>query len=176
MPNPPRKNWAVRIVVALICLSLAAWVSLSIFHAFRSTPDQVKLVNYDDYVVKVFDLVKQEVERFFEMAVLVLGGIWALAVIDKDQKLMLSDYPELAMFIVSTATFVALFYFLQQYDEIVKQVVWDVRALPGDTGQKLFPDVLNSPYLTLHYEVVVRCFYSGLATSGLTALSLSRLR
>jgi flagellar biosynthesis protein FliQ len=176
MAIPPKTAWVIRVLLAAVSVSLAIWVFISIFHAFRSTPDQIKLVNYDDYVVKAFDLVKQDVERFFQMGVLVLGGIWALAVVDKDQRVTLTDVPELLMFIVVTALFLLSFYFLQEYDEIVKQVVWDVRALTGDAGQKMFPDILNSPYLNLHYTVVVRCFYSGLVASGLTALSLCWLR
>jgi hypothetical protein len=80
------------------------------------------------------------------------------------------------MFVIATGLFLFSLYFIQQYDEIVKQVLWDVRTLPGDAGQKMFPDVLHSPYLDLHYTVVVRCFYSGLFASGLTAFSTCRLR
>lgn len=149
---------------------------MSVLHAFRSTPDQIKLVNYDEHVSKALDFMMQDVERFFQMGVLVLGGLWALAVVDKDYRLKLMDVPELVMFVIGTGLFVFSLYFLQKYDDIVTRAVWDARALTGDGGQKLFPDILESPYLDLHYTAVVRCFYSGLVVSGLTALSLCRLR
>lgn len=178
MENPPtqKANRTLRILLAIFSVSLGIWISISVFHAFRSTPDQIKLVNYDEYVAKALDFVKQDVERFFQMGVLVLGSLWALAVVDKDQRLKVVDRPELVMFVIGTGLFVFSLYFLQQYDDVVKRAVWDARTLPGQAGQKLFPDILESPYFRLHYEVVVRCFYSGLVVSGLTALSLCRLR
>ena len=172
----PKANWILRVLLAAVSVSLGAWISMSVLHAFLSTPDQIKLVNYDEYVAIPLDFVKEDVERFFQMGVLVLGSLWALAVVDKDQRLKLVDWPELVMFVIGTGLFVFSLYFLQQYDDIVKQAVWDARTLPGDAGQKLFPDILESPYFRLHYEVVVRCFYSGLFVSGLTAFSLCRLK
>jgi len=178
MANAPTRktNLSPRILLAILSVLLGAWISISVSQAFRSTPDQIKLVNYDEYVSKTLDFVKQDVERFFQMAVLVLGSLWALGVVDKDHRLKLVDWPELVMFVIGTGLFVFSLYFLQQYDDIVKQTVWDARNLPGEAGQKLFPDVLESPYFRLHYEVVVKCFYSGLFVSGLTAFSLCRLR
>lgn len=178
MANAPTSKayWIARILLATVSVLLGVWISISVLHAFLSTPDQIKLVNYDEYVAKALDFVKQDVERFFQMGVLVLGSLWALAVVDKDHRLRLVDRPELVMFVIGTGLFVFSLYFLQQYDDIVKQAVWDARTLPGEAGQKLFPDILESPYLRFHYEVVVRCFYSGLFVSGFTAFSLCRLR
>ncbi len=172
----PKANRILRILLAILSVSLGVWISISVFHAFRSTPHQIKLVNSDEYVAKALDFAKQDVERFFQMGVLVLGSLWALAVVDKDQRLKLGDRPELIMFVIGTGLFVFSLYFLQQYDDIVKQAIWDARSLPGEAGQKLFPDILDSPYFRLHYEAAVKCFYSGFVVSGLTSLSLCRLR
>jgi len=170
------RNSVVRILLATFSVLLAIWVATSVFHALRSTPDQIKLVDYDEYVAKTLDLAKDDVGRFFQMGVLVLGGIWALAIVDKDQRINFADVPELVMFVVATGLFLFSLYFLQRYGDIAKRALWDVRTLTGDRGQKLFPDILESPYFGLHYAVVVRCFYSGLVVSGLTAFSLCRLR
>jgi hypothetical protein len=167
---------ATRRLLALASFGLAVWVFVSAFHTFRSTPDQIRLVDYDESVVQILDSVRQDVERFFQMGVLVLGGLWTLAIVDKDQRVKIADRPEILMFIIATALFLMCFYFLQAYDFVVKQAVWDARTLVGDHGQKLFPDLLHSPYLDLHSAVVVRCFYSGLVVSGLTTFSLCRLR
>jgi hypothetical protein len=178
MANPPtaRKNSVVRILLATFSALLAIWVTISVFQAFRSTPDQIKLVDYDEYVAKTLDLAKDDVGRFFQMGVLALGGIWALAIVDKDQRINMVDVPEIVMFVIATTLFLFSLYFLQQYGDIAERALWDVRTLTGDKGQKLFPDILESPYFSLHYAVVVRCFYSGLVVSGLTAFSLCRLR
>jgi len=178
MANAPalRKETIIRWLLAALSVSLAIWVSISIFRAFSSTSDQIKLVNYDELAVKALDFVQQGAERFFQMGVLVLGGIWTLAVVDKDQRLELADIPELVMFGIATSLFLIELYFLQQYGDIIQRVVWDVRMLPGEQGQRLFPDILRSPYIDLHYGVIVKCFYSGLTVSGFTVLSLCRLR
>jgi hypothetical protein len=165
-----------RWLLALLSLAVAMWVFVSAFRTYRSTPDQIRLVDSDESVVQIFDSVRQDIERFFQMAVLVLGGLWTLAVIDRDQRVHVADYPEIVMFITATVLFLLCFYFIQTYDTVLKQAVWDARTLIGDHGQKLFPDLLHSPYLDLHSTVVVRSFYSGLAVSGLTTVSLCRLR
>jgi hypothetical protein len=175
--GPTAKNETIiRWLLAALSVSLAAWVSISIFGAFGSTSDEVKLVNYDDLAVKAIDFVQHGAERFFQMGVLVLGGIWTLAIVDRDQRVKLADTPELVMFVIATSLFLIELYFLQRYDQIVERVVWDVRTLPGEQGQRLFPDILRSPYIELHYRVIVKCFYSGLTVSGFTVLSLCRLR
>ena len=51
------KNRVVRSLLAVVSVGLAIWVSISVSQALRSTPDQIKLVNYDDYVVKALDFV-----------------------------------------------------------------------------------------------------------------------
>jgi hypothetical protein len=172
----PKANWILRILLTIFSVSLGVWISISVLHVFRITPDQIKLVNFDEEVAKASDFVMQDVGQFFQMGVLVLGSLWALAIVDKDQRLKLADRPELVMFVIGTGLFVLSLYFLQQYGDIVKWAVWDGRSLTGEAGQKLFPDILESPYFRLHYQVAVRCFYSGLVVSGLTAFSLCRLR
>src|SRR6266478_6619204 len=79
----------LRIVLLIAAVSLAIWVSVSVYGAFRTTPDQIKLVPYDEYVGRMLDLVRSDVDRFFEMAVLILAGLWALAIIDKEHGLRL---------------------------------------------------------------------------------------
>jgi hypothetical protein len=166
----------LRWVLAVLSLALCTWVLVSGYQALTSTPDQIKLVDLDESVVQIVEFVRQDIERFFQMGVVVLGGLWAISIIDKDQRVKSTDGPEIVMFLVATALFLICFYFLQQYDSIVRQAVWDTRTLLGNHGQKQFPDLLNSPYLNLQSTVVVRCFYSGMAVSGAMSFSLCRLR
>lgn len=165
-------RWAL----AILCLALAVWVFISGYHAITSTPDQIRLVDYSESTAQILEFVRQDIERFFQMGVLVLGGLWALAIVDKEQRLRRTDLPESAMFFLATLLFLACFYFLQEYDVVVRQAVWDTGMLLGDHAQKQFPDLLHSPYIDLQSKVVVRCFYSGLAVGGLTSVSLCWLR
>ena len=165
----------VRVAFLIISICVAMWVSVSVYEAFRTAPDQIKLVPYDEYVAKMLDLMSSDVDRFFQMAVLILAGLWAVAIIDKDYRLRLHahDTPELIMLGVAMALLISFFYFDRKYYEVLSQVYWDVGRLPG---RRVFPDLLHSPYIDLHRRVLVRCFYSAMIVSTLTTLSLARLR
>jgi uncharacterized membrane protein len=166
----------LRWICAGLSLTVAAWIISFGHRAVTTTPDQIKLVAYDESVVQILESVRQDVERFFEMGVLVFGGLWAVAVVDKDQRMKITDYPELVMFFVASLLFLGCFYFLQQYDSILNQSVWDAHTLLGSNSERQFPDLLHSPYLDLQSHVFIRCFYSGMAVSGLASFSLCRLR
>lgn len=155
---------------------VAAWVLTSAFRAYRSTPDQIRIIDYDESAGQILESVRGDNERFFQMGVLILGGLWTLAIVDKDQRVKISDGPEIAMFLAATLLLLVCIYFLQDYGDVLKQTVWDTRTLAGSHGQKLFPDLLHSPFFDLHSSVVVRSFYSGLVVSAVTVLSLCRLR
>ena len=49
---------------------------------FKTTPEQMKTISYDEYLAATLEFVRQDTERFFHLTVLILGGLWALAIID----------------------------------------------------------------------------------------------
>jgi hypothetical protein len=166
----------LRLVLLVLSLVVAGWFSISSFAAFRATPDQINFVAYDEYTAKMLDFMRSDVDRLFQLVVLMFAGLWALAFLDKDHRLSptVRDIPELIMCGLAMALLVAFFYFDFKYGEVLKQVYWDIGKLPGPSRR--FPDPLNSPYILLHQVVLVRCFYSGLVVSALAAFSLVRLR
>ena len=139
--------------------------------AFRATPDQISLVPVDKHAVALLDLAKQDNERLFQLVVVVLGGLWALAIVDKDHRINIKDGPEIVMFVVATSMFMAYLYFFQHYNTIVEKTCWDIGVLQGREV-----DFLHSPYIDLHRGALLRCFYAGLFISALMALSICRLR
>jgi hypothetical protein len=165
-------RWAL----AVVSILLAIWVLVSIIQAFKTTPDQIKTINYDEYLAATLEFVRQDAERFFQLAVLVLGGLWTLAIIDDTHHLTFIKIPEIIMFVTANGLLIACCYFIQLYGDVIKQVYWDVHKLSGNSRPLLFPDFLHSPYIDLHYEALIRCFYSGLIVSALVALSLCRLQ
>lgn len=165
----------LRIALVVCSICIAAWISFSAVQAFGTTPDQIKLVPYDEYFGGALDLVRADAEKFSEIGVLILAGLWAIAIIDKDHRLRahVHDIPELIMFGIALGLLVLFFYFDHRFSEVLTQVYWDIGNLPAP---RKFPDLLYSPYIDLHHRVLVRCFYSALAVSALTAWSVVRLR
>jgi len=43
----------LRVVVLVLSICIAGWVSISVYEAFRTTSDQIKLVSYDEYFGKM---------------------------------------------------------------------------------------------------------------------------
>ena len=165
----------LRIGLVILAICIAAWISFSAFRTFGTTPDQIKLVPYDEYMGGALDLVRSDVDKFFEIAVLILAGLWAIAIIDKDHRLRACAYdiPELIMFAIAMGLLILFFYFDHRFGEVLTQIYWDIGKLPGP---RKFPDLLYSPYIDLHHRILVRCFYSALIVSALTAWSVVRLR
>jgi hypothetical protein len=162
--------------LAFVSILLASWVLVSIIQAFETTPDQIKTIKYDEYLAATLEFVRQDADRFLQLTVLILGGLWTLAIIDDTHHLTRDHIPEIIMFITANGLLVACCYFIQLYGDVIKQVYWDVHKLSGDSRPLLFPDFLHSPYIDLHYEALIRCFYSGLIVGALVAFSLCRLR
>ena len=164
-----------RVILAIASICIALWVGTSVCMTFQTTPDQIKLVPYDEYVGKMFDVARFDVDKFFEIAVLIVAGLWAVAIIGEKNRLSWcsKDTPEIIMFGAAMVLLFGFFYFDYKYYEVLTTVYWDIGKLPGT---RMFPDFLHSPYLDLHRRVLVRCFYSGMVVSGMTAFSQVRLK
>ena len=177
--NTPKFDWkskatilsAIRTLFAVICVGLAVWVSVSVVMAFRTTTDQISLVPKDKHAAESLNFARENTDRLFQLVVVVLGGLWALAIVDKDCRINAKDLPEIIMLVTATSTFIAFLYIFQHYSTIVEEVYWDIGVLQGREV-----DFLHSPYIDLHHRALVRCFYVGLFASALTAVSLCRLR
>lgn len=161
----------IRWVLAALCIALAVWVSVSVFMAFRATADQVSLVPVGKHAAELLDFARQNNERLFQLVVVLLGGLWALAVVDKDHRINLKDTPELIMLVIAISMLMAFLYFFQHYNTIVEETYWDIGVLQGREV-----DFLHSPYIDLHHRALLRCFYAGLFISALMAFSVCRLR
>jgi hypothetical protein len=166
-----RRYSVIRGLLAALCVVLAIWVSLSVFRAFRATADQISLVPIDKHAPESVSFARQNTERLFQLVVVLLGGLWALAIVDKDHRINAKDAPEIIMFVIATLTLAAFLYFFQHYNKIIEEVYWDIGVLQGRDV-----DFQHSPYIDLHHRALLRCFYVGLFVSALTAFSLCRLR
>jgi hypothetical protein len=161
----------IRRLLAALCIALAVWVSVSVFRAFWATADQISLVPSDKHAPELLGFARQNTERLFQLVVVILGGLWALAIVDQDHRINAKDIPEIIMFVIATLMLMAFLYFFQHYSTIMEAAYWDIGVLQGREV-----DFLHSPYIDLHHRALLRCFYVGLFVSALTAFSLCRLR
>src|SRR5438105_2090974 len=164
---------AVRVMLTACCLVLLIWVAVAIARAMSTTVDQIKFVDYDPARFSVFQFTRESLERYFQMAVLIVGALMSVAIIKQDARLTRRDVPEIIMVVVAFLLFIAFFYFNEHYSELLTRTYWDVLSLPG---KQQMPNPLDSPYIELYREAFVKCFYSGLIVSGISIFSLCELR
>lgn len=163
-----------RNILALGCVLLTLWVLISVWHAIWTTDDQIKIVSFNSYRDVALQMMRSEVDRLFQMGILIVAGLLSVAVVKKDTRLQPTDVPTVVMFACAMVLFGCFFYLSQQYTRIVEWLYWDVAALLGDKGE--FVDVFDSPYINLHHEGVIQTFYGALIVSGLTLFTLCLLR
>jgi hypothetical protein len=118
-------------------------------------------------------MARKDIEGFFEIGVLVLGGLWGVGIVKKEERLRGGDTPEIMMFICATALLAAFLYMDDQYNRILERMYWDMQPLVAK--QQAF-DLFGSPYISLYHSSVLRAFYAGLFASGIATFSLCLLR
>jgi hypothetical protein len=159
-------RWLLAVATAIFIV----WLLHDIWHAIRMTPDQIRTVELDQSRAVAFQFLREDSRRFVDAAMLVLAGLWSVAVVGKDERLRHRDTPELLMFAVATVLLFSFFYFTQQFESVLERSYWDTASA------KLFPDVFNSPYLTMYSHVATITFFGGLFVSAITIFSLCMLR
>jgi hypothetical protein len=160
----------VRWLLAACVIILGVWISWTILEDVRTTPDQIRTVDYARSRAIAFEFMRDDAKRFIDAAILIMAGLWSVAVVSKEDQLRRSDIPEMAMFCVATALLISFFYFTQQHGAVLERAYWDT------TNGKQFPDVFNSPYLTMYFRAATMTFYSSLLASAATVFSLCVLR
>jgi hypothetical protein len=152
-------------------LLTAAFLSLFAY-GFTTTPDTIDIVDYDAYRATALNFVRDDAKLFVDAGILVLAGLWGVAIVSKDERMRRQDVPEIIMFVCATILLAAFFLSDQRYGQELENAYWSVGTL---SKQKGFPNI-NSPYLRLYSTTVVRAFYFSLLISASTVLSLCVLR
>lgn len=165
----------VRIILAgTICVASLV-VAFCFWQKFSSTPDEIKLVAYDDYKILVGQMVLSDLDRFFNFGVLLLTGLWSLGIVKKDERLKLKDWPEIILFTLS-AIFLGLdIYFSITFGHSIENIYWTMQQL-SPPGSKQIVDFFSSPFFVLKYEMVKYSFWAGLFTGAAFVLSQCILR
>jgi hypothetical protein len=163
-----------RYTLAVGCLCTVVWAATSVWSAFRTVPTQIKLVTYSSGQATAFDMARKDIEGFFEIGVLVLGGLWGVGIVKKEDRLRGRDTPEIIMFASATALLIAFLCMDEAYGAVLEQLYWDTQLLI--LQQQKFIDLFDSPYIRLYHSSVLHTFYCGLGASALATFSLCLLR
>jgi hypothetical protein len=158
-------------------LAATAVVSTVIFvclfaYEFATTPDTIDIVEYDSYRVTALSFVRDNAKLFVDAGILVLAGLWSVAIVSKEERMRRQDWPEIVMFVCATISLAIFFVVDQRYGQELENAYWSVGTL---SEQKGFPNI-NSPYLKIYSTTVIYAFYLSLFISAATVLSLCVLR
>jgi hypothetical protein len=159
-----------RCILATLVVVMAAWLFYDVQQEITKTPDQIQTVNYEQSRAISFQLLRDDERRYLDAAILILAGLWSVAIVNKDDRIKGKDFPEMLMFLIATALFIFFFYLTQRYAVELERAYWDT------SKGKLFPDVFNSPYLTMYSNSVMKTFYASLVASAITIFSLCVVR
>jgi hypothetical protein len=164
----------MRVFLGLVCLLAALTASVLSLYYVSTTPDQLKVVNYDVYRTEALKMQREEVASFLSIGVLVLGALWAAMIVTKEDRLGLRDYPEVLMFMSSNIAWGMFFYFDWKYQHVLTRLYWDMGPLLS--GETKFVDIMNTAYINVLRQSVVAFFYGGLGLTAVSVLSNSILR
>jgi hypothetical protein len=152
---------------------LFTMISLVLFaYGFATTADTIDIVDYDAYRAAALNFVRDDAKLFVDAGILVLAGLWSVAIVSRDERIRRQDVPEIIMLVCATILLAAFFLCDQRYGQELENAYWSVGTL---SKQKGFPNI-NSPYLKLYSTTAIRAFYLSLLISASTVLSLCLLR
>ena len=165
--------------VLLVASSLIfLWVFVTGLRALRTTPDQIDILERKDpdfvrdfkHVELAEKIARDDVGRFFQISILLIAGLWSIAVINKEIRLQRGDYPEIVMFVCANGLLLASQYFTNAYSEVLSETLMQ-KYKPFE-----FFDPIGSPYLYLHRSIIYQSFYGGVVIASMCTISLCFLR
>ena len=148
----------------------AVWLLWTVHYEIERTPDQIRTVQYEESRMLVYQFMRDDSKRFLDAAILVLAGLWSVAVVKQNDRITRRDIPEMIMFSAAMVFLGLFFCCVQEYGNVLERAFWDT------TSGKVFPDVFNSPYLTMYDHAATKSFYGGLIASAVTIFSLCVVR
>jgi hypothetical protein len=156
----------VLVTIALGCLLLGSlWLTC---HSPKP-PSKIELLDLKSETFTLYQQAKNDTDQFFQLGIIVLGGLWTVTIVNKDTRIRRGDWLETIWLAVTCLLFLSFFVFYQDY-----------RALFGDMTTDFFkmnklPDPTD-PYVKLQAMRVARFFYIAVLSSGVTVLGLCMKR
>jgi len=161
----------LRAVLAVTVAVSSLLIFLYFGWKYSYTPDQIRLIQYDEYKLLVGQMVLGDFGRFFDFGVLLLAGICGLGIVRKDERLNKEDWPGIVLFLCSAIFLLLDICFSFNLVRSVENLYW---TMPPD--KKQFFDFFKSPYFVLKYDLVTYSFWAGLIISAIFVISHCMLR
>lgn len=162
----------LRVLLLLGCLGISIGTGYYSQRYLLTSTENVPLVKPSEAQKTALQLARSHDEQFLEVAVLLIAGLWGVAIVNENSRLRRGDWPEILMFFCSVAL-CAVYFFLENHStDVTLRLLRDVQTL--DPTQ--VPDVLSSSLISAHRRATDASFYGALISSALTATSLCLLR
>ncbi len=155
-----------------MALAVTAGGSWRCYRYLHSSSHDVKLVEPSETQKAGVELLRKHEEQFLSAAILLIGALWGIAIVNKDSRLRRKDWPEIFMLSCSVTFFIMYFVFVNSSTELNLQLLRDVETL----SRTQVPDVLGSALIASRSSATNICFFGALLCSAFTVTSLCLFR
>ena len=175
-PAVTRSVIALRYVVGVACLIVAAVVlSYAEIERRANAHTSVESRSLNEAMGRAIDLQLDQSKTLYEISVVVLAALWGLVVAKKDEaRIGLKSYPEIMMFVASTALLLASLVWRVLYLESITDAYRAAGAVAGNSSVTDVPNVFDTKYLHM-YRFQLRFLVFGVLTSMLTLVFTHQL-
>jgi hypothetical protein len=164
-----RIRWALALVIgcaAILGISIGGYQLLSI---------QIRTVNnltYGDLIKDLVDLKRDQSGKLFDVALLMLGALFALMIAKKDEaRIVLTDLPEMIMFLASSVLLLASLGCDITYLRVISESLY----IGGRAEQQSMPDIFSSEFEGF-YNAQIGFLCAGVIAAAVTLFSAHRLK
>jgi hypothetical protein len=156
----------VLLTIAIFLLLIGAFL---LYFRPIPPPTKIQIVQFGPEILNMYQQARGDTDQFFQLGVIVLGGVWTVTIVGKDTRIRRGDWIESAWLLVSCILFAFFFISYQHYRELFGGLTSDflkINRLP-DPNDTFFKDEAAR---------VAKFFYMAVAASGCTVLGLCMKR
>ena len=164
----------MKIRVTLAILSVLVVLGIVVCTAYNWKPVTiVKDLKLNDLIKAGIQLKVEQSRSEFQLALLVMGGLWALMIAKKDEaSIVLSDSPELILFFSANLLLLMSCAFHILY---IEDIAYIYSLAGGIVGGSSVPDVFGSE-INNPYRFQLWSLLGGILVTALTLLSAHKLK
>jgi len=157
-----------RVASLVVVTGIFIWSLCLTFHP-TTPPQKIDLLKLSSEALTIYQAARSDSDQFFQIGLLVLGGLWTVAVAGKDTKMRTGDGWEMGCFALTCVLFVFFFMGYQSYRDTLTDMSLDFFKL-----NKLADP--SDPWIKTELSRVGKLFYMALGASAITVFSLSLFR
>jgi hypothetical protein len=152
--------------ITIICIATRGYQLLSIH--IVGLPD----LRYNELIKNLIETKRDQSGKLFDVALLGFGALFALMIAKKDEaRIVLSDYPEIIMFVAAVASLAASLGCDMKYLGLISDSLYTGGSRAGDSMPDMFGSAFEEFYTA---QLVFLC--GGLVAAAATLISAHRLK